>query len=151
MLDPHSPSRDLSSTADCQVMGRRGPDRRPFVVVADYEGAEEVAAPLRAYNDVQIVDSANEAVHVCATRRVDLVITRAVFFQGMNGVELVDALKALSCPPKVVLTTPFKLDILAVLPGFPPRAVPILRKPLDAKELIRIAEMAIWGEIHDEE
>ena len=113
------------------------------IVIAEYDRPEEIAEPLRLDYRVVIVDSADAAFQVCTTCEVDLVVTRVVFREGMNAVELVDQLAMLPVPPRVCLVTPFRLAILNNLPGFPPPGVPILRKPIPISLLVNTAGLLL--------
>ena len=121
----------------------RPASKRRTIVVAEYDNPEEIAEPFRADYCVVIVDTGEAALNICTTCRVDLVITRAVFREGMNGVDLADRLAALPSPPRVCLVTPFRLAILKALPGFPPPGVPVLRKPIPTDALVKTAAVLL--------
>jgi hypothetical protein len=106
---------------------------------AEYDRPAEVAEPLRGDYNVVVVDTAEAAFQICTTCKVNLVITRAVFREGMNGVELVDRLATVPSPPRVYLVTPFRLAILNALPGFRPPGVPIVRNPILTGVLVNAA------------
>ena len=58
------------------------------IVIAEYERPEEVAKLFSSDNRVLIVNTADAALHICSTCRVDLVITREVFREGMKAADL---------------------------------------------------------------
>ena len=101
-------------------------------VIAGYDASNlpPVKALLEKYGcKVHIVATAREALRLCQTQEIDLVISRVVFpDEGrMNGVELVNELNG---RVRVILTTEFSDAILQMIPGYPPSDVPVLRKPL---------------------
>lgn len=117
----------------------RPPSKRRTVVIAEYDNPEEIAEPFRADYCVVVVGTADAALSICLTCRVDLVITREVFIEGMNGVELANRLASLPSPPRVCLVTPFRLGTLQALPRFLPLEVPVISKPIPAEVLVNTA------------
>ena len=94
---------------------------------------------------VHIVATAREALHLCQTQKIDLVISRVVFAaEGrMNGVDLVNDLKG---RVRVILTTEFSDAILQMIPGYPPTDVPVLKQPLVLDALETEIRKAIGSE-----
>ena len=120
-------------------------------IIAGYEASNlpPVTALLERYGyKVHIVATAREALHLCQTQKIDLVISRVVFAaEGrMNGVDLVNDLKG---RVRVILTTEFSDAILHMIPGYPPTDVPVLKQPLVLDALETEIRKAIGSEDAD--
>lgn len=109
-----------------------------LILLAEYDEPGQLAGPIVQEGfRTEIVDTADAALRFCGITPVSLVITRVVFRYGISGVELVDRLKALASPPRVVMITSYHTERLLKVAGFPPPGVPLLRKPLIAAELLK--------------
>jgi len=109
----------------------------------DASSLPPIKALLEKYGcQVHAVATASEALRLCQTQEIDLVISRVVFpDEGrMNGVELVNELNG--CV-RVILTTEFSDAMLQMIPGYPPSDVPVLRQPLDFDTLEREIRKAL--------
>ena len=109
----------------------------PSCVIAGYDASHlpPVTALLERYGcKVYVVATAREALRLCQTHKIDLLISRVVFADEgrMNGVDLVNDLNG---RVRIILTTEFSDAILQMIPGYPPSGVPVLRQPLDLNAL----------------
>src|SRR5690349_16013309 len=109
---------------------------QPLIVVAEFDRADELISPLRADYRVEVAATGDAALKICRKCQVDLVISRVVFREGLNGIDLIEELARLNVPPKMLLVTPFRLNILRVVPGFPPKGVPLLHIPAPPEVLL---------------
>ncbi len=122
---------------------------RPMIVLAtdDPEQDERIARAFRdRCCDVTVVSTASQAVHLCRSRRCDIVVSRVVFMAGLNGVELAELLAG-SCSG-IFLFSSFPDDILQRLPGFPPAAARFYRVPGQDADLITDV-LATFGQTID--
>jgi CheY-like chemotaxis protein len=109
----------------------------PSCVIAGYDASNlpPVTALLERYGcKVYIVATPREALRLCQTHEIDLVISRVVFAEEgrMNGVDLVNDLNG---RVRIILTTEFSDAILHMIPGYPPSGVPVLKHPSDLDAL----------------
>jgi CheY-like chemotaxis protein len=119
----------------------------PSCVIAGYDASRlpPVTALLERFGcTVYIVATAREALRLCQTHKIDLLISRVVFAEEgrMNGVDLVNDLNG---RVRIILATEFSDAILHMIPGYPPRDVPLLRLPLDLDALETEIRKAIGG------
>jgi DNA-binding NtrC family response regulator len=117
-------------------------------VIAGYDASNlpPVTALLEKYGcKVYIAATPREALRLCQTHKIDLVISRVVFAEEgrMNGMDLVNDLNG--CV-RVILTTEFSDAILHMIPGYPPSGVPVLKQPLGLDALEAEIRRAIGGE-----
>jgi DNA-binding NtrC family response regulator len=120
----------------------------PSCVIAGYDASHlpPVTALLERYGcKVYIVATPREALRLCQTHKIDLLISRVVFAEEgrMNGVDLVNDLNG---RVRIILTTEFSDAILHMIPGYPPSGVPVLRPPLDLDALETEIRKAIGRE-----
>ena len=120
----------------------------PSCVIAGYDASHlpPVTALLERYGcKVYIVATPREALRLCQTHKIDLVISRVVFAEEgrMNGMDLVTDLNG---HVRVILTTEFSDAILQMIPGYPPSDVPVLRQPLDLDALEAEIRKTFGGE-----
>jgi len=120
----------------------------PSCVIAGYDASHlpPVTALLERYGcKVYIVATARETLRLCQTHKIDLLISRVVFAEEgrMNGMDLVNDLNG---RVRIILTTEFSDAILQMIPGYPPRDVPVLRPPLDLDALEAEIRKAIGRE-----
>jgi CheY-like chemotaxis protein len=112
--------------------------RRGILVVDDDKGIRENIADLLGTEDyrVFVASSANEAMELLATEDVDLLLTD---FQmpGLNGVELIEAARTAKKDLPVILMTG-QLHISELIDEERPKEIPLLQKPFDADEVLRL-------------
>jgi DNA-binding response OmpR family regulator len=116
----------------------------PLIVLAEFDEPGQISGPMvQAGFQIQTLDTAEAALRFCGINPVSLVISRVVFRYGMTGVELVERLRSLASPPHTILITPHRSDRLRRIPGYPPRGVRVLRKPIVPAELLKEVQSVV--------
>jgi CheY-like chemotaxis protein len=125
--------------AEDSSTGAQPEDGRPgILVVDDDEGIRENIADLLRTEDyyVFVASNANEAMERLAAEDVDLLLTD---FQmpGRNGLELIEVARTARKDLPVILMTG-QLHISELIDEERPKEIPLLQKPFDADEVLRL-------------
>jgi DNA-binding NtrC family response regulator len=132
--------------AEDSSTGAQSEDGRPgILVVEDDEGTRENLADLLGTEDyrVFVASDANEAMERLVAEDVDLLLTD---FQmaGRNGVELIEAARVAQKDLPVILMTLYS-HVSDQIDEERRKEIPLLRKPFDADEVLRLVATVLDG------